>query len=43
MWAVIALGDGAKFGSGVRVRSWPSYGKIEDCKQSIRGEVSEVT
>ena len=25
--------DGARF--GVRVRSWQSYGKIEDCKQSI--------
>ena len=24
--------DGARF--GVRVRSWRSYGKIEDCKQS---------
>ena len=26
--------DGARF--GVRVRSWHSYGKLEDCKQSIR-------
>ena len=40
---VIGLGDGATFGSGVSVRSWQSYGKIEDCKQSIRTEIDEVT
>ena len=41
MLGVIALGDGAMFGSGVSVRSWRCYGKIEDCIQSIRREVNE--
>jgi len=41
--AVIALGDGAMFGSRVSIRSWRSYGKIEDCKQPIRRKVGEVT
>ena len=33
--------DGARF--GVRVRSWRSYGKIEDCKQSTNFSSASIT
>ena len=35
--ALVINKDGARF--GVRVRSWRSYGKIEDCKQSTMFKV----
>ena len=42
MLGVVAMGDGATFGSRISVRLWGSYGKIENCKQSIQRELGEV-